>query len=58
VVEFDLFEVVVVELESGCGRIQAFRGGCGRARNCLWSNSKFWVVLVELESGCGRIRAC
>jgi hypothetical protein len=37
VVEFELFEVVVVELESGCGRIQSFEvvveeleSGCGR----------------------------
>jgi hypothetical protein len=41
VVEFDLFEVVVLELESGCGRVQAFRGGCGRAIKSLWSNSRF-----------------
>jgi hypothetical protein len=39
VVEFKLLEVVVVELESGCGRIQGFEvvlveleSGCGRIR--------------------------
>jgi hypothetical protein len=32
VVEFELFEVVVVEQESGCGRNRVFLGGCGIAR--------------------------
>jgi hypothetical protein len=49
VVESELFEVVVVELESGCGRITAFRGGCGRARVHLWSNLRF-------VGACGRAR--
>jgi hypothetical protein len=40
-VEFKLFEVVVVELQAVCGRIQAFSGGCDRARDRLWSNLSF-----------------
>jgi hypothetical protein len=49
VVEFELFEVAVVELESGCGRIRTSlfayavyiffclgRGGCGGCGGCVF----------------------